>query len=345
VSAGPLPRISPLAAYRLRWKRRRALWRAFRSRRALDPVTPPPGHFPRGAILAFLCLRNETARLPHLLRHYRALGVGHFLVVDNGSDDGTVALLRDQPDVSLWRTTASYRASRFGIDWINWLLARHGRGHWCLTVDADELLVYPGDDRHDLHALTAWLDRAGLAAFGALMLDLYPRGPLGQGAMPDDPLSVLQWFDAAPYCAKRQVPMGNLWVQGGARARVFFADTPRRAPTLNKLPLVRWRRGYAYMNSTHAMLPRRLNAVYDGPGGEAPSGELLHTKFLSDFVPRSAEERGRAQHFHTPSAFQDYYDRIAQAPTLWHPGAARYQGPEQLEQLGLIRAPDWAMPG
>ncbi|SDY67981.1 glycosyltransferase family 2 protein [Citreimonas salinaria] len=335
-----LPPISPLAAYRLRWKRRRALWRALRARHALTAVTRHPATA-SGAILGGVCLRNERIRLPHFLAHHRALGVDRFLIVDNASDDGTTAYLRDQPDVSLWTTGASYRAARFGMDWLNWLLTRYGHGHWCLTVDADELLVYPDYETRRLPALTAWLDRTRRPAFGALMLDLYPRGRLGDGARHDDPLQTLRWFDAGPYSVKRQSPAGNLWVQGGPRARVFFADDPRRAPTLNKLPLVRWRRGMAYVNSTHAMLPRKLNAWYDGPGGAQPSGVLLHTKFLPDIVARSAQERGRAQHFHTPAAFGDYYDRIAQRPDLWSEGSCRYDEPEQLAELGLLHGWSW----
>ncbi|MGR3493737.1 glycosyltransferase family 2 protein [Citreimonas sp.] len=335
-----LPPITPLDAYRLRWKRRRAVWRAFRARHALQAVSrrPIPG---AGGILGFACLRNEQTRLPHFLQHYRALGVDHFLIVDNGSDDGSADYLGAQQDVSLWRTDASYRGSRFGMDWLNWLLTRHGHGHWCLTVDADELLVYPDYETRTLRDLTAWLEAVGRPAFGALMLDLYARGRLGDAVPDPDPVQALGWFDAGPYDVQRQSPAGNLWVQGGVRARVFFADAPRRAPTLNKLPLVRWRRGMAYVNSTHAMLPRDMNAWYDGPGGSQPSGVLLHTKFLPDIVPRSAQERGRAQHFHTPAAFGDYYDRIALRPELWCPTSCPYEGPEQLAELGLMRPWSW----
>ena len=52
------------------------------------------------------------------MSHYRRLGVDHFLVIDNGSDDGSFEQLADQPDVSLWRTEARYRAARFGVDWL-----------------------------------------------------------------------------------------------------------------------------------------------------------------------------------------------------------------------------------
>ena len=63
-------------------------------------------------ILGFLCLRNEAARLPYYLAHMRRLGVRHILAVDNAStDDSCRDPDGDQPDVSLWRTEASYKAS------------------------------------------------------------------------------------------------------------------------------------------------------------------------------------------------------------------------------------------
>lgn len=322
----------------MRWKRRRLLWRSFRARHQLTSVIDRTGSIVRGDVLVFATLRDEVLRLPGFLRHYRALGVAHFLIVDNGSSDGSLDLLRDQQDVSLWQTGDSYRAARFGLDWLGWLLMRYGAGHWCLTVDADELLIYPDWDRRPLPELTARLDALGQPALGALMLEPYPKGPLGtQTYSPDQPpTEVLEWVDPAPYRAQRQAPMQNLWVQGGVRERVFFADRPQRSPTLNKLPLVKWQRRYAYVNSTHAMLPPPMNLAYDGPGDPRPCGVLLHTKFLPSIVARSETERGRAQHFTHPNTFGDYYDQIAAQPDLWHPGSVQIQSWQQLADLGLM---------
>ncbi|MEM8537901.1 MAG: glycosyltransferase family 2 protein, partial [Pseudomonadota bacterium] len=185
-------------AYRLRWKRRRFLWRIWRKRKQIA-VRIDRTHLIKGdSILCFACVRNEVVRLPYFLAHYRGLGVTHFLFVDNGSDDGTAELLSDQPDVSLWCTQHSYRLARFGMDWLGWLQWRYGSGRWCLTVDADELLIYAGWETRDLQALTAWLEQQQLASLGALMVDLYPKGPIdGQSYEPSqDPTKVLQWFDA-----------------------------------------------------------------------------------------------------------------------------------------------------
>ena len=66
-----------------------------------------------GDILAFVTVRNEAQRLPYFLEHHRRLGVDHFLIVDNDSDDGSRDWLAGQPDVSLWDTgpATSSRAS------------------------------------------------------------------------------------------------------------------------------------------------------------------------------------------------------------------------------------------
>ena len=172
-------------AYRMRLKRRRLLWRALRSRHQLKAPTRPA--IPRDGVLAFVVLRNEAARLPYFLDHYRDLGVAHFLMIDNGSDDGSTEMLAAQPDVTLWQTSASYRASRFGLDWLNWLLWRHGHGRWCLTVDADELLVYDQMETRKLPALTDQLERKARKGFGTLMLDMFPN----LRARADNPAGVL----------------------------------------------------------------------------------------------------------------------------------------------------------
>lgn len=332
-----------LRALKLRLRRRRFLARALYRRSQLDPVANRTSAILRGDVLCFLCVRNEAARLPHFLRHHRALGVRHFLIVDNASTDGTDQLLLSQPDVSLWRTTASYKAARFGMDWLGWLQLRYGHQHWCLTLDADELLIYPHWETRTLPALTDWLDRQGRASFGALTVDMYPAGSVSEGFVgpDDDPINHLGWFDAGNYQVQIQPRMRNLWVQGGARARVFFAASPRQAPTLNKTPLVRWHWRYAYVNSTHALLPVALNEVYATDGGELTSGILLHTKFLPGITDRSSEEKQRGEHFADAAQYAAYYDRLTADPVLHCAASTRYTGWRQMEALGLMSRGGW----
>lgn len=323
-------------AYRFRWQRRRVLARGFRKRRELVEVVNRVDEKPNDRVLLFSTMRNELARLPHFFEHYRSLGIGHFLIVDNGSDDGTRAYLEQQPDVSLWSADGSYREARFGADWLAWLLTKYGHGHWCLTVDADEILIYADWQNRPIQTVAKELEARGGAAMGALMVDLYPKGPLADQKLTPNPLDVLCWFDGQPHRTLRQTPMNNLWVQGGVRDRVFFSSHPERAPTLNKLPLVKWNRRYAYVNSTHAILPRRLNSAYDGPGDTRICGVLLHTKFMPNIIEKSQEELSRRQHFSDPGKYGDYYELMVENPNLWSTESMRYSGWEQFVELGIM---------
>jgi len=295
-------------------------------------------------ILVFSTFRNEDARLPYFIRYYRELGVNHFLMVDNGSTDGGPEFLASQPDVSLWRTDASYKRSRFGIDWINGLQLKHGHGHWCLVVDTDELLVYPFCDTRPLRALTDWLDASSIRSFGTMLLDMYPKGRIDQTPYQKDtdPIAIASWFDAGNYTISRNKRFGNLWIQGGPRARMFFADKPERAPALNKIPLVKWDRSYAYVSSTHSLLPRGLNLVYDEWGGEKATGVLLHTKFLDTFSAKAKEELARKQHFAGSAEYKAYVARLEQNPDLWCRWSEKYINWRQLEVLGLMSKGNWA---
>lgn len=329
--------------YKLRWKRRRLLFRALLKRRQITPLNDRTATIRPTDILLTCTVRNEAIRLPFFMAHYRALGVSHFLFVDNGSDDGTADYLAAQPDASVWTTKSSYKLSRFGMDWLTWLQIRHAHGHWCLTVDADEILIYPYHDTRPLPALTAWLDAGQVRSFGALMLDMYPKGLLqAQTYEPGaDPFDALCWFDSGNYTIQKQSVMQRLWIQGGVRARLFFADRPDRAPTLSKVPLVKWERRFAYVSSAHTLLPRDLNRVYDDAGGEFISGVLLHSKFLPVVVAKSAEEKQRQEHFANSTLYDTYYDSLMQSPDLWCERSSRYLGWRQLEAMGLMSKGQW----
>jgi hypothetical protein len=324
--------------YRMRWKRRRLILRALRRRHDISRLRVDEAAIAAAPILAFSTVRNEIDRLPYFLNHHRALGVGHFLVVDNASTDGSDSYLAAQPDVSLWTTDASYKLARFGVDWLMCLKFRFGSGKWCLTLDADEALILPG--ARGLGDLVAHMDATGRPSFGVVMLDAYPKGSVSAGnhVPGENPFDHLCWFDADGYRARRHAVFDNLWVQGGVRDRVFFRDQPQRAPTLNKTPLVRWRRSYAYVTSTHQMLPLALNHVFDT---DAPTGVLLHSKFLPQIAAKSAEELQRRQHFQNGDLYEIYHRALIAGPDLWHVASTRYDSPAQLEQLGLMSAGDW----
>jgi len=331
-------------AYRLRLRRKRFLIRAFRKRRELRPIANRTSAIKPGDILLFCTQRNEAVRLPYFLQYYRDMGVNHFLIVDNDSDDGSVSYLQDQPDVSLWHTRASYKRSRFGVDWLNHLQRRYGHGHWTLVVDPDEFLVYPFCDTRPLRALTDWLDASSIKSFSSMLLDMYPKGRIDQQPYRagQDPLEIANWFDSGNYAIERNWKFGNLWIQGGPRQRVFFPEAPEKAPALNKIPLVKWDKKYVYASSTHMLLPRGLNSVYDEWGGEKASGVLLHTKFLDTFNAKAQEELARKQHYAASVEYKAYAATLDENPDLWCKWSEKYINWRQLEILGLMSKGNWA---
>ena len=333
-----------LKSYRLRLRRKRWRLRAMRKQRELRSVVDRTRQIRPGDILVFSTLRNEMIRLPYFLQYYRDLGVNHFFFVDNDSDDGGRDFLAGQTDVSLWTTRHGYKRARFGADWLNWLQMKHGHGHWTLVVDVDEFLVYPFCDTRSMRALTDWLDASSIRSFGAMLLDMYPKGPID--AVPyragQNPFEIASWFDSGNYMIEKNRDYGNLWIQGGPRARMFFADKPARAPALNKVPLVKWDRKYAYVSSTHSILPRGLNLVYDEWGGEKASGCLMHAKFLDTFTGKAAEELKRKQHYAASHEYKAYHATIQDNPDLWCKWSEKYINWRQLEILGLMSKGNWA---
>jgi hypothetical protein len=330
--------------YALRLERKKYLVRAWRKSRSLRVVADRTGAIGPQDVLCFCTLRNEKVRLKYFLSYYRDRGVSHFLFVDNDSNDGTREFLAEQPDCSVWTTPASYKRARFGMDWINRLLRLYGHRHWCLVVDPDEFLVYPFSDTRPIPALTDWLDASSIKSFGAMILDMYPKGPITAQpyAEGQDPFEIACWFDPGNYVIKRNWAYGNLWIQGGPRARLFFADTPARAPALNKIPLVKWHRSYAYASSTHMLLPRGLNLVFDEWGGEKTSGVLLHAKFLDTFTDKAAEELERRQHYAASAEYRAYHAGLSENPDFWTKWSERYINWRQLEILGLMSKGNWA---
>lgn len=328
--------------YRLRVRRRRLLVRAVRKRRELSCVVNRTKQINANDILCLATVRNEAVRLPYFLEHHRAMGVSQFLIVDNDSDDGTRAYLAAQNDVSLWHTSHSYRASRFGMDWITWLQLRYGRGHWCLVLDADEALIIPYQGARNLQGLTEWLDSQKRTSFSALMLDLYPKTRLSEAeytrGMPFT--EALGYYDSEGYQWERQKKYGNISIRGGVRKRIFFKDRPGLSPHMHKTPLIKWHWRYAYVSSTHIALPQKLNQGFDARLN-LPTGVLLHAKFLDEALEHSTSEPVRKEHFTHPEKYNAYYAAVTSDPVLWTSSSKMYRGWEGLESDGLMTRGTW----
>ena len=117
-------------------------------------------------------------------------------------------------------TNASFAASQCGVDWLNELLNAHAVGHWALTLDADELLVYPLSERIGVRRLASFLDQVQAHALVAYMLDMYSRAPIRDTSYERGSpfLSACDYFDTGTY---HQKDADGIPVRGGPRHGSF----------------------------------------------------------------------------------------------------------------------------
>lgn len=129
--------------------------------------------------VAMICmLRNAAYYLDVLLDHHRKLGVTHFVLIDNGSDDGTPEMAAGQSDVTVVSNRLPVRRyeslMRAGI------ARRVVKGGWLLFVDGDELIEMCHGEGRQLSEFTAYCNAQGYNAVVGQVLDMFGTLPLSQ---------------------------------------------------------------------------------------------------------------------------------------------------------------------
>jgi len=288
-----------------------------------------------GEIRGVLVVRNEALRLESTLRHHRDLGVDRFFILDNGSDDGTIELLETQPDVHLLSTTDKFSDSWGGALWKNALLDAYATGHWALTLDADELFVFPRYEAIGLRNFCAFLDGTGARGVFCLMLDMYSDRPLSETrhAPGASLIETCPFFDRRTYQLLRAEGLfPPMQIYGGVRERLFrrHLGDRYRAPMIAKAPLVKWAAGDRYTAATHHMTPVPLADV---------TGVLLHFKFLSDFASRAAIETARGEHYQESVEYRAYLELVRDhgLTDLMADVSVRYEDSAQLVRMNMMQ--------
>jgi len=279
------------------------------------------------AIVLVACVRDEMTRIGQFLDHYRWIGVDHFAIVDNASEDGTAEWLEQQPDVSLYRTTQSFAASGCGWAWIETLLDRRAAGRWCLVADADELLVYPGYPDLGLRDVIAYHEAHGFSAMASVMLDMYAATLCPPKEAVGSLLDLCPYYDSDGIRVVCRVLLDRAQdrLDGGFRSRVLSTRV-----ILNKVALFHNGPVVRLSQSNHAILGARcsdLRAVH------------LHFKYLADFRERVAVEMDRGEHWNGASEYHSYARALGDHKTLdvLYAGSRRWGGVQPLIDCGIMR--------
>ncbi len=317
---------------------------ALKAPRQLRIVTHRRQELRQARAVVTLMVRNGAVRLPYFLEYYRKLGVQHFLIVDNGSDDGSLDILQHEPDCSVWSTTFSYARARHGMAWANYLNHRYCHNKWVLTLDSDEFFVYPEMETRSFFSFLDYLDEKGSPVLHTPMIDMYPRTSIAftpyESGM--DPLFLCAYFDRSGYTFdsnnRHRLPV----LIGGPRHRRLSGNLDYQI-VQTKFALARWQSDRLYTSSTHFIRPKRLyrDAMLQGQ----TSGALLHQKFLGDFKASVDVEVERKEHCDDGKVCKSYRDSIDKNPemSLFDENISqKYENTASLVKAGLMHGGDWA---
>jgi len=305
-----------------RWMRR--VVSSFRIRK-IDQVFVPDEI---GEIRLFMVVRNESLRLPYLLKYYFGRGVDRAFVIDNNSTDDTVSFLLSQKNTHVFQTRESYNRNDA---WLDFLLHRYGEGHWCIVADADEMLMWPHWKELSLRELCGFLDGEGYNALHSFVLDMYSDKPvrLTSYEQGGDPLLSACFFDPDSHTKVPIVPCPRLSqkfvVIGGVRKRIFGIEV-----CLSNFPLVRFGPEMFLSPGTHFI---------EGASIADIEGATLHFKFLHDFNSRAVEEAEREEHWDNAVEYKAYAKRIRQHPdlNLHYSRSTQFAGSDQLVNFGIMK--------
>lgn len=318
-------------------------------------------------IRLFAVVRNEVDRLPYFLEYYRKLGVSRFFFTDNNSNDGSREYLLTQSDCHVYFTDDSYAEAVYGIHWNKKMLDTHGTGHWCLSMDADELLVYPHCETVGLQELCRFLQEEGSETMFTFLLDMYPKDGIKDAICEKGkPFQQITPYFDKDYAFVDRIslkPGGKLFPQkeviGGPRTRCFYEDQGAdnkwkrlfmhvvergivalkkvkipvpyirlKATPLFKVPMVKWKKGNAYTASTHQMNTVPISTV---------TGAILHFKFFSDFHERAVKAVTEGQHAEGAIEYKKYLELMDNIGNLVYPGTTYYESSKSLLDCGLIK--------
>ena len=294
--------------------------------------SPVPGN-PQ-EIRLFMAVRNESLRLPFILEHYFSRGVDRIFVIDNDSSDGTASIVLAKKNAHLFYTKDKYAHQGY---WIDLLLRRYGVGHWCLIIDADEVLIYPNYERFTLRHLCSFLDKESSNAMDCVLVDMYPDKSLDAIAYKKgtDPLLVASWFDKDSYTTGMGGPRylndenivyeGPERIFGGMRKRIFGVSA-----CLSKFPLIKFNKSMFLCAGAHFIHHARVSDI---------RGALLHFKYLDNFKENVQEEVTREEHWHNGAEYKEYLRVLNRIPDLnfCSSSSEKFTDSNQLVTLGIMK--------
>lgn len=278
-------------------------------------------------------VKDGEAYLNTFVEYYLKLGIKHIILMDNGSQDKTIEIARQYPQVTVVQCLLPYKDFRHEMR--HYLVERYSFNRWCLAVDYDEFFDYPYSHQLPITQLIQYLNQRGFNAVLTQMLDMYPQSSVIGESTTGELLNFRDhhcWFEIKSLTQK-PVPSGlenqlsnpeiNLY-SGGVRARVFSAS-----PAVSKFSLLKpgfWLRQVGH----HLVSWAKVADI---------STVLFHYKFLPQFADRVEQAVAEQQYYQGSAEYKQYQQVLAQQPMLsfYHPDySVKLDSVDQLVDLGFL---------
>jgi hypothetical protein len=318
-------------------------WKSLRSGRLLDHVGGPATPRERTGLALVAPYYGNATLLRSFVDHHRRLGVGEFVLLDLSNKADLHREISCESGVAIWRPSKKWDAVQVQ-HWLNYLRGRYARGRWCLSLEISDLFVFDRCEKRQIGDFTDFLETEGRNHLYALVVEMYGAEPAAALEIEpgDDLLDKLPYFDPMGYVtAPNPGPHRNVIVRGGVQRRTLFSANPNRSPALNRIPLVKWDRFFAYCASTRLLMPARLNNPHSA-WHSSPTACLLRFALLD-----SDENLTTAVQIEAEVGIRDGGGRLfAGVPALRKLAlkqdfSARYTGTESLIDCGLLNRGQW----
>lgn len=122
-------------------------------------------------VIVVCLLRNGAPYVASFLKHYRSLGIKHFVFLDNNSTDDTVSHLSREEGVIVLASKAAYSVYENVMK--TYLAQTYCKERWCLCVDIDELFDFPHSNTLDIGNFFTYLNSNKYNFVVCQMLDMF----------------------------------------------------------------------------------------------------------------------------------------------------------------------------
>lgn len=253
-----------------------------------------------GYVSLFSVVFDERPILPHFLKHYRSLGVEKFIFFDDGSTDGSINYLSQQPDVYILQDKKIKYDGMYNNIKAHHLLRELipeacSKSQWWLVVDADEFLVLP-PSYSNIRDIFSVLDAQNQHYIFASMVDFYPEKlPIPSITDNDNIFSVYPYYDINTSVRRLFYPYKVEKSLNGIRGRYIsklcneypelfveiYSDKGYISPALSKIPMLKTGNGLKRKNSHNIQNHKGIV-----PTTENLELIIAHFKFNSSLVSK-----------------------------------------------------------